>query len=312
MVCQASSIVTGFRPAGRAAVHWPVGRRWALVEVGLAATIWASSFVGVKLALEHTGPLTVAGLRYFLAFLLFVPLLWRNRPALPPGAWPRLTAIGVAQYTVGNAALFWSLRNLSATAGSLSLSLVPIVVLLLQVVRLGERPNGMALLGVALCVGGSVLFFLPTFEAGDAAALGGLAVAILAFSVLPVLGRELARANSVRTVPLTAIPLGIGGGILVMGALALEGVPRMPPAAWGIIAGLAVVNTALAYLLHNHALQQLTATEANVILNLSPLGTALLAWATLGERLTGWQLLAMATVLVGVVLVQVRRRGWVP
>ena len=131
------------------------GRPVALAGALLAAAIWGSSFVGVKAALDHTGPLTVAGLRYFLAFLLFVPLLWRRPPALPAGAWPRLALIGIAQYTVGNAALFWSLGRLSATAGSLSLSLVPIVVLLLEIAWLGARPGGVALLGVALSVGGA-------------------------------------------------------------------------------------------------------------------------------------------------------------
>ncbi|HEU68079.1 MAG TPA: EamA family transporter [Candidatus Acetothermia bacterium] len=157
--------------------------------------------------------------------------------------------------------------------------------------------------------GGSVLFFLPTLEVGDATALGALAVAILAFAVLPVVGRELARDQSVGTIPLTAIPLGIGGGVLLVMALGWEGLPRLPLPAWGIVGGLALVNTALAYLVYNHALRSLTATEANVILNLSPLGTALLAWVTLGETLSPLRIVALATVLLGAGLVQVRRGG---
>jgi len=63
----------------------------------------------------------------------------------------------------------------------------------------------------------------------------------------------------------------------------------------------------LAYLLFTHALQELTATEANVILNLSPLGTALIAWATLGEGLSAAQGLAMVAVVAGAALAQWRR-----
>jgi drug/metabolite transporter (DMT)-like permease len=48
---------------------------------------------------------------------------------------------------------------------------------------------------------------------------------------------------------------------------------------------LAAVNTALGYILYNHALQVLTAFEMNVMLNLSPLWTALMAWFLLSERL---------------------------
>jgi drug/metabolite transporter (DMT)-like permease len=42
----------------------------AVAEGILVTLIWASSFVFVKVVLDHLGPLTVAGLRYSLAFLM--------------------------------------------------------------------------------------------------------------------------------------------------------------------------------------------------------------------------------------------------
>jgi len=48
----------------------------------------------------------------------------------------------------------------------------------------------------------------------------------------------------------------------------------------------------------------LTAFEMNVMLNLSPLWTALMAWFLLGERLSLWQWVGMVIVVVGVALVQ--------
>jgi len=44
-------------------------RPFAVSEAILAKAIWASLFVFVKIALPHMGPLTIAALRYFLAFL---------------------------------------------------------------------------------------------------------------------------------------------------------------------------------------------------------------------------------------------------
>jgi drug/metabolite transporter (DMT)-like permease len=61
-------------------------------------------------------------------------------------------------------------------------------------------------------------------------------------------------------------------------------------------------------MLYNHSLRILTALEMNVMLNLSPLGTALLAWLLLGERVTILQLAGMVVVIIGVVLVQQRTR----
>jgi drug/metabolite transporter (DMT)-like permease len=71
---------------------------------------------------------------------------------------------------------------------------------------------------------------------------------------------------------------------------------------------LALANTAVAYTLYNHSLRILTALEMNVMLNLSPLGTALLAWLLLGERVTFIQVVGMVVLIIGVVLVQQRTR----
>jgi len=289
------------------------GGRLAVIEVVLVTLIWSSSFVGVKFALGHTGPFTVAGLRYFLAFALLVPWLWRGRAAVrgyPRALWGRFAVMGLAQYTVGNGALFWALRAISATAGSLVLSLVPILVLCLGILWLGERPRGLQLVGLGGRVGGSAWFFASGIEPMAPATFGALALALLAFAVFPVLARAVARERNVGTVSLTAIPLGIGGGVLLALALAVEGAPRMPASAWGVIVGLAVVNTLVAYLLYNHALQHLSAFEANVVLNLSPLGTAVLAAALLGEQLLLMQIVAMLAVVAGVTLVA-RRVRWV-
>ncbi|RLJ01264.1 MAG: hypothetical protein DRP11_04705, partial [Candidatus Aenigmatarchaeota archaeon] len=122
-----------------------------------------------------------------------------------------------------------------------------------------------------------------------------------------IMGREVARERLAGTLSLTAFPLGFGGGLLLLIALLLEGIPNFSPMGWAIVLWLAVVNTAIAYLLYNHSLQVLTALEMNVLLNLSPLGTALLAWLLLDEQLTPIQVVGMVTVILGVAVVQWRR-----
>ena len=122
------------------------------------------------------------------------------------------------------------------------------------------------------------------------------------------MGRGVARKQEVDTLALTAVPLAIGGVILLIIAGLLEGWPVLPLAAWGIILTLAVINTALAYMLYNQALQSLTALEMNMLLNLSPLVTAVFAWLLLRETLNKLQVVGMVVVIVGVVVVQAGRR----
>jgi drug/metabolite transporter (DMT)-like permease len=69
---------------------------------------------------------------------------------------------------------------------------------------------------------------------------------------------------------------------------------------------LALINTAFAYFIYNRSLQLLTALEMNVLLNLIPFATALLAWILLGETLSFIQILGMIVVVTGVIFVQAR------
>jgi len=287
-------------------------RALPILEVLLASVIWGSSFVGVKMALAHAEPLTIAALRYSIAAVLLIPFInWRQllRSGIAPGLWRRFIAIGLSQYTIGNAALFLALRLIPATSGSLALSLCPIPVWAFGVLVLRERPSALQAIGTTAAIGGSLIFFQAGLVPIPHEAIVLLAVAILSFAVLPVLGRKLQRERVLGTVAITGIPLAIGGAALIVMALIVEGVPHLPAATWFVILGLAVVNTVGGYLLFNHALQQVRAGEANVLLSLTPLSTAMIAWMAFGERLTTLQMYAMAIVIIGTALAQRRLKN---
>ncbi len=282
-----------------------------ILEVLLVSVIWGSSFVGVKAALDHAGPLTIAALRYSIAAALLIPFFrWRklSRSGMSVGLWGRFIAIGLSQYTIGNGALFLALRLIPATSASLALSLCPIPVWAFGVFVLHERPNALQLVGTAAAVGGGLLFFQAGLVPIPPAAIALLTVAILSFVVFPVVGRKLSRERTVSNAELTGIPLAIGGAALIVIAVLVEGIPRLPAITWAIILGLALVNTLGGYLLFNHALRHVRAGEANVLLSLTPIATAVIAWAAFGERLTALQLCAMAIVISGAGLAQRRAK----
>jgi drug/metabolite transporter (DMT)-like permease len=286
-------------------------RSVAIAEALVVNLIWASSFVLIKMGLDDLGPLTLAGLRYFTAFLLLLPLMSRNghaTRALPSRLWIRLFLIGLCAYTVGNGALFWGLQFMPATTGSFLLSLTPLLVLFMSILWLKEIPTRLQMAGIVVAIVGSVLFFAPGLSVGNPLGIGIVAVGLVGFALFGILGRAVARDRQVDTLSLTGIPLAFGGGLLLFLALPMEGLPRFSVAAGGIVLWLAVINTAFAYILYNHSLQVLTALETNVMMNLAPLATAAMAWILLGERLDPIQIIGMVTVIIGVVLVQWGRR----
>ncbi|MFQ5830982.1 MAG: DMT family transporter [Candidatus Methylomirabilia bacterium] len=284
-------------------------RLLAIAQGLLVSGIWASSFVIIKIGLAHVAPLTLAGMRYFTAFLLLLPWMALNagftrNPA--PGQWRRLFLMGLCAYPLSNGALFWGLQYVPATTGAFLFSLLPLPSLLLALVWLREVPTRLQVVGLTVALAGSALFFSPGLSVGDPLALGVISLGVLAFGVFVVLGRALARAGQVSTLPLTALPLGFGGGLLLLVALPLERAASPSLEGWAAVLWLAVVNTALAYFLYNRCLRTLTVLESNVLLSLSPLGTALLASLLLGERVVALQVIGLVVAILGVLLVQWR------
>ena len=282
----------------------------AIIEGLLVTIIWASSFVFVKMALAYAGPLTIAGFRYFIGFLILLPFLRQRRPMLrhlSPRLWVRLFALGITAYTIANGAAYLSLRYLPAVTLSFLMNLGPLLVLFAGVVWLKEIPTRWQAVGVAITIAGTALFFSPGLRSGETLGMAIAAVGMISFVTFGILAREVAKDGDIDTLSRTAIPLAIGGGFLLLIALPLEGLPTIAVKGWAIILFLAFVNTALAYVLYHHAVQVLTALEMNVMLNLCPLGAALLAWFLLGETLTSIQLVGIVIVVSGVTLVQQMR-----
>jgi drug/metabolite transporter (DMT)-like permease len=287
-------------------------RTVAILEALVATVIWASSFILAKVGLRGMEPFTLAGLRYFLGFLILLPLVARRGPSslsMPRRTWLLLAAIGLSAYTLGNGALFWSLEYVSATTSSFLVGLNPLLILFASTLWLNERPARWQVVGTAVTLAGLVLFFSPGLQEGELFGLALTGVALLGFALFAILGRYVARERRANTLVLTAVPLAVGGGALLLVAFPLEGWPAAPPSTWLVVGWLALVNTAVAYILYNHSLQQLTALEMNILLNLAPLFTALMAWLWLDESLTAVQLAGMVVLIAGVVLVQQSRAG---
>lgn len=279
----------------------------ALAESVLVTLIWSSTFVVVKLGLETLGPLTIAGLRYLLGAIVLLPFLIKRRSlkvSFSREIWLRLILIGVSAYTIGNGALFWGLKYLPATTGSFLMSLMPLLALVGGALLLKEIPTRWQIFGVILSLFGSGLFFSTGLKHGEPKGVLIVGFGLVGILTFTLLGRGIARERRLDTLTLTTLPLAIGGLLTMLIALFVEGVPQFTGRSTLIVLWLAVVNTALGYMLYNHSLRELTALEINMIMNLSPLFTAIMSWFVLGERLGLIQILGMVIMVLGVILVQ--------
>ena len=279
----------------------------------LVTFLWSTSWVLIKIGLGEIPAVTFAGLRYALAFLILLPFFLRTRQhevlrSLPARGWARLLMLGFLYYTLTQGTQYVGLDYLPAVTVSLLLNLSPVLVALLGVIFLAERPAIPQWLGVLLSVSGTLLYFYPVATpAGQLIGFAAVLLGLLANAVSSILGREINRSGALSPLAVTVVSMGFGAVLLLSSGLLLEDLPRLTLQSWLIITWLALVNTAFAFTLWNHTLRTLSAVESSVINNTMLIQIAILAWLFLHERLTPIEIAGLAVAGLGSLVVQIRR-----
>jgi drug/metabolite transporter (DMT)-like permease len=290
----------------------------AVLQALLVTLLWSSSWVLIKFGLADIPALPFAGLRYGVAFLCLLPFALRpgRLPALrqlPAAAWGRLILLGLLFYSFTQGAQFLSLVYLPAATVSLLLSFTTILVALLGVSLLGERPTARQWGGSALYLFGIMFYFYPLPDLqGQGLGLLVAGVGVLANALSSILGRHVNRSGELDPTTITVVTMGIGAAALLLAGLLVQGLPPLSLRHWGIVVWLAVVNSAFAFTLWNLTLRTLSAVESSIINNTMLFQIALLAWLLLDEHLNWRQLVGMVLAMAGTLAVQLYGRNPAP
>lgn len=285
----------------------------ASLQAVFVTFLWSTSWVLIKIGLRDIPPLTFAGLRYSLAFLCLLPFVLRpGRSAtlrnLSGRKWARLVVYGLLFYALTQGAQFVGLAFLPALTVSLLLNFTTVMVAVMGIFLLAERPGVLQWSGVFLSLIGLALYsYPPPFPAGALLGLVAVAIGVLANAGSSILGRSINREGDMDPSLVTMVSMGVGAGVLLGSGVLIQGLPSLTVASWAIIGWLALVNTAFAFTLWNHTLRTLSAVQSSVINSTMLAQIAVLAWVFLGERLTGQQLSGLILAGVGTLIVQVGR-----
>jgi len=276
--------------------------------------LWSASWVLIKIGLEDIPALTFAGLRYTLASLCLLPFaLGREaRQALrrlERGDWSRLILLALLYYTLTQGAQFLGLAYLPAMTVSLMFNFTPVAVTALGILLLNEWPGRWQWLGIGLNLVGLMIYFYPvTFAGEQALGLAIMTVGVLTNAGGAVLGRRINRDGRIPVILVTVISMGLGSLVMLAAGIAWQGMPALTLRSWGLIALLAVFNTALAFSLWNYALRTLSAMEASILNGTMLVQIALLAWLFLGETPGPRQIVGLVVAGGAALLVQLSGR----
>lgn len=299
-------------------VGQPISRnpsRGAAIGLALLVTfLWSTSWVLIRFGLKEVPAMTFAGLRYTIAALCLLPFLFtpKNRESMRDmnrSTWLQLAAMGVVFYAIAQGAQYLGLVYLPMATASLLLNMTALVVAAAGLILLAEAPSRLQWLGVFLNLAGIIFFFFPpTFSREDLLGIGIILIGMLATSGGTLQGRKLNRIGTIPPIVVTAVSMGIGAVILLVSGIIFQGLPKISLASWAAILWMAVVNTAFGFTLWNYTQRTLLAMETSIINNTMTVQIAFLGWIFSGENLSALEMIGIALVTVGTVLVQLRSK----
>ncbi|MHA2358961.1 MAG: DMT family transporter [Candidatus Thorarchaeota archaeon] len=284
----------------------------AIVQALFVTVLWSSSFIVIKFGLEEIPPLTFAGLRYSIASLILLVLIMsqtKMRASIkgrPRRWWGMLILYGVIYIAATQGTQFLGLAYLPAITFSLILNLTPIIVLLLAIPWLGEKPSiletGLIILGIC----GVLLYFYPLDFVG-VSILGLIigVISLLANSFSSIIGRAINRARDTPALVITGIMMSIGSIFLMLFGLATEPLVSLSLTSWIYILWLAVINTALAFYLWNKSMRVLRAIDMTLINSTMMPQIVILSIIFLGEYPNYLDWIGLIILAISVAAVQV-------
>lgn len=280
------------------------------------SVLWGGSFFFAKVALAELQPLTVVFCRVaFAALALNVVLVIAGRSLFRRGMpWRSFAAMGALNNLLPFGLIFWGQTQISSGLASILNATTPLFSLLVaHFIARDERIGGLKLGALLLGLGGVGVLMGPRAIttapdiAGQLACLG----AALSYACAGVYGR---RFGQMGVAPLAAAAGQVTAStILILPIMLMVDrpweLPALPPLwTWSALAGLALLSTALAYVLYFRILAAAGPTNLLLVTFLIPVTAIGLGALILGERLEPQQFAGMLLIGLALALLDGRLR----
>ena len=282
---------------------------------------WSFNWIVGRALASNVPPFAMTFLRWLVAIALIAPFalphLARDWPVLRRH-WKPMIVLGVLGVAGHNALAYYGLHYTTATNGLILNSCIPVVIIAISWMFLGERLSGVQVAGVFL----SFFGVLTILSRGDVAMLaafrlnvGDLFVlaSILVWSLYTVGLRwrpvgphfmsflfVLACVGDIAVLPLAGLELATGMRV----ELTLANVSA--------IAFVALFSSVLAYIAWNRGVELVGASIAGLFVHLMPVFGVVLAWIFLGERAAPFHLAGIVLILSGIYITTRSGRQVVP
>jgi len=273
----------------------------------LSQFLGGSCFVITRLIVNQVGPLSIAGMRYTIAFVCLLPFALAFKTSMERKDLFAVFILGALMFGFFPWAFSASTQYTTAFRAALILSTTPLLTLIANALLRFERMTFGKVFGAALAFGGVVLAL------GDAAVsrqpthpwLGEalMVAAVVAFVVHNIFaGRYLQKYGSI-SVTTTETAAGVSSLLAILFVRGkISRMVALDATGWWSIGYLGAVGGALLYFLWNQGVKFATPALVAITVCLNPLSALIFGVWFLGEPIQASAVIALIAILLGLVI----------
>jgi drug/metabolite transporter (DMT)-like permease len=279
-----------------------------VVLFGLMGIIWGIPYLMIKIAVDGVSVPVLVFARTAIGAAILLPLALRREyvPVLRQH-WRPLVAFAAIEIIIPWWLLSDAEHHLTSSMTGLLIAASPVIAVVLSRLTSNERPSAVRWAGLAAGFAGVAVLAGPELRGGNPWAIGEVLLTALCYAVAPLIAAR--KLTEVPALPMTAVCLGLAA-LVYTGPAAMTWPSALPAAKVLVaLAGLAIVCTALAFVVFFALIREVGTTRALVFTYVNPAVAVAAGVLVLGEPLTRTILLSFGLILGGSVLATVRGRA---
>ncbi|HLK13546.1 MAG TPA: DMT family transporter [Fimbriimonadaceae bacterium] len=276
-----------------------------VIRLLVLASLWGGSFIFMRIAAPVLGAIATAEVRVVIAALALSAYAWVLKSDLEIRTrWRQYLVIGFLNSALPFTLISWSEVRLTASMAAILNSTTPLFGTMVAAVWAKESLTAPKVLGIVLAFGGvSILVGWSPIRLDTMTVLALLAslAGALSYGIAGTFTKLNAKGAS---------PMGLAVGSQVSASLFMSlalpfGWPARPPTSAAILSvvALALICTAVAYILFFRLLVDVGPTRTLTVTFLVPITGVLWGYLFIGEAVTVTKLAACAVILAGTSLV---------
>ena len=285
---------------------------WSLLLA--LSLLWGGSFFFVGVAVRALPPFTIVLLRVAIAALALHLVLRITRTAMPwdGGLWLAFFGMGLLNNAIPFSLIVWGQTHIASGLASILNATTPLfTIVIAHALTPDERLSANRIAGILIGLAGVIVMIGPQALAGlGDNVLAQLAIlgAALSYGFAAIFGRRFKRLGvpplATATGQVTASTVLLLPMVLLIDRPWILAAPSLP--VWAAILGLALLSTALAYVVFFRILASAGAVNLSLVTFLIPVSAIILGALILGERMVTTDFVGLGLIGVGLAAIDGR------